>query len=560
MAGIATSPSETDVLRAISELFTAKISAAALAHYPTLRIQTNNLHAGLTSAIQATDRIVSEWSTRLSICANVCDDFRSPARPLFAYRIIAPALVRNLHQAADFLLDEARGAPLVCLDQIGEATPSFSDFVKLGAAVRSFLDSLVQTAYQLATFDGRQINYKFLQSLLSFAAVAPPSLHSNIVSPDMQAALNAFVALSSKERKNSAFTKAAHDQFPQRLALACQAVGFEERRRLNIELLFGFCSDFVHSGYVSVLALGSPGTEIVMGGYEDAFTARAENFAELKQRLLAECAGAYADLFLPVFRQAIGRTLAGGMPNSWADELDRLVHEIGSLREILHRRLVEPVRQGLIGSKTSLRINCMCGGQVDVYPPHLDWDRFCPSCGSRLVLHEVPASVDYVISASGAGDVLGSDATRIGQLDGAVKSKLERITAKHQLKRSRSALQFLLIRDLINCDEDTLEVPSIVTSTPNDADRGQCTLLAFVAAKSLARCAAVRIRCNCGKAVDYHTAEQTNMCRCPGCKTYIGLVGVTGDGESIKILKPDGTPGTAPIFGRDRFSNQGTAT
>ena len=189
---------------------------------------------------------------------------------------------------------------------------------------------------------------------------------------------------------------------------------------------------------------------------------------------------------------------------------------------------------------------------------HHDWDRFCPTCGSRFILHEVPAEVDYVISASGVGDVLGGDATKIAELDDAARDKLRRITAKHAPEDGKGEVRFMLITDLVGCDENTLEVPSRVTSAPGDDRRGQCTFFAFVAAKSLKRCAAVRIRCNCGTEADYQTAAQTNICRCPRCRTSIGLLGVTGDGESIQILNPDGTPGMAPIQARDRFAHPGT--
>lgn len=554
-----TLPTEANVLRAISGLLTAKKSAAALAHYPTLRIQTNNLHAALEKAILTTDRIVGEWSAKLLDDTKVTSEFHLPAAPLFAYRTIAPALVRNVHQTADFLLDEAQGTPPVDVDRVGETVPSFSDFVKLGAAVRGFLDALVQTAYQLATFDGRQLNYKFLQSLLSFATVAPPSLHANIVSPDMQTVLDAYVALAGKDRKSSAFTKAAHDQFPQRLLVVCQLAALPDWRRRNIELLFSFCSDFVHSGYVSVLAIGEPGPGFILGGPGDAFTPRAENFAELKQRLLAECAGAYTDLLLPVLKQAIGRTLAEAMPTGWSNELDHSARDIGGVREILHRQLVEPVRQDLIGSKTVLRINCMCGAQVDVRPPHHDWDRFCPTCGSRFVFHEVSPEVDYVVSPAGVGDVLGGDATKIADLGDVATDKLKQIAAKHAPKDGEGEVRFLLITDLVGCDENTLAVPSRVTSAPGGHRKGQCTSFTFVASKSLERCAAVRIQCNCGAEVDYQTAARTNVCRCARCRTYIGLLGVAGDGLSVQILNPDGTPGMAPVQARDRFAHPGTA-
>ena len=247
-----------------------------------------------------------------------------------------------------------------------------------------------------------------------------------------------------------------------------------------------------------------------MGGPGDAFTPRAENFAELKHSLLAECAGAYADLLLPALRHAISRTLTTAMPVVWADELDDATHRIGDIRTILHRRLVEPIRQGLTMSATTIRIDCMCGGQVNLRPPHHEWDRFCPDCGSRFVLHEVGEEVDYVVSASGIGDVLGGDAVKIDQLDSEARAKLNRIAAKHAPQKSADEVNFLLITDLANCDEESLEVPSRICSVPREDLRGRCSIFAFVVSKSMERCAIVRIQCNCGAQVEYRPPyEQT---------------------------------------------------
>lgn len=551
------SPSDADVLQAIADLLTAKRSSAALAHYPTLRIQTNNLHAALESAIRRAELVLDRWSAKLSNDGEVAPEFQVQGTALSPYRTIAPVLIRNLHRTADFLLEETRAAPAVGVHQVADIVPSFSDFVKLGAAVRGFLDALVQAAYQLATFDGFQLNYKFLQSLLSFATVAPPSLHTNIVSAKMQAALDAYVTLSNKHKKNSAFTKAAHDQFPQRLQVACHLAGLPDWRRRNLELLFSFCSDFVHSGYISVLAIGDPEPAVILGGPDDAFTPRAENFAELKLRLLAECAGAYADLLVPVLRHAADRTHVSGMPSDWKDELDTVMTGIGDVRAILHRQLVEPARKGLIASGAMVRIHCMCGHQVELGPPHHEWDRFCPNCGSRFVLHEVGGEVDYVVSQVGIGDVLGGDAPKIGALNAAAKAKLYRIATRHAPKDEQDVIRFVLITDLDRCNENTLEVPSQVTSCPSDNDRKRCQLFAFVSAKSVERCATVRIHCNCGAEVDYVTATRTNICRCSNCERVIGLIGVSGDGYEVTIQNPDGTPGTAPIQARNRFKIPG---
>tara|TARA_B100001167_G_scaffold189885_1_gene155453 strand:- start:5734 stop:7371 length:1638 start_codon:yes stop_codon:yes gene_type:complete len=543
----------------MAALFEARASAAALGHYPTLRIQTQNLHDALSASIAAVENLAEDWRNELRRDLAVANEFRASDSALFAYRTIAPALVRNVHRTADFLLEETHPTPAVDLDLVGSTVPSFSDFVRLGAATRAFLDAVVQTAYQLATFDGAQLNYKFLQSLLSFAAVAPASLHSNIVSDEMQAALDAYVALSGKERKNSAFTKASHEQFPQRLAVAALAAGLPDRRRRNLELLFGFCSDFVHSGYVSVLALGSETPGFVLGGPGDAFVPKAENFAELKQRLLAECAGAYADLLLLVLRQAIDRTLSTHMPVKWVEALDEARTQVADTRHILHRQLIEPVREGLPGSEEVIHIACICGSMVRLEPPHREWDRFCHDCGSRFALFEVDEGVDYVVSSSGVGDVNGGDAPKIADLDPAARDKLGRIAARHAPDDVDDEIAFALIRDLQHCDEATLEVPSLVTSAPGEMERSNCSLMAFVASKAIERSATVRVTCNCGSAADYETASGTYVAHCRGCGARIGLLGVTGDGAFVGIQNPDGSPGKAPIQGRNRFEEPGVA-
>lgn len=554
-----TSPSEADVLRAISDLFQGQSSTAALAHYPTLRIQTTNLHAALCTSISSIEALVAQWADELTRDESVSMEFRSAGTSKPAYRTIAPALVRNLHRTADFLMEETRARPAVSIDRVEETIPSFSDFVKLGASVRGFLDALVQTTYQLATFDGLQLNYKFLQSLLSFAAVAPSSLKTNITSPAMQTILDAYVALPPKNRKNSDFTKAAHEQFPQRLQVGAQISGLPDWRRRNLELLFSFCSDFVHSGYISVLAVGEPGLGIISGNTDDAFTPRAENFAELKQRLLAECAGAYIHLFLPTLRKAISRVLVADIPADWNNRLDDAIDRVHALREIVGRRLVTPIRRGLIDSDIVLHVPCMCGKQADLPSPHHAWDRFCPACGSRFDFHEVDDRIDYVISEDGVSEVLGGDAIKIAELDQVSHEKLCRIAAKHKRPHEEGKLHFLYIADLENCDEITLNVECCVTLAPKDADRARCTLFAFVAAKSMERCKAVRIGCNCGAETDYMTSDKTNVVQCSQCQTKIGLFGVTGDGEGIQIAKTDGSLDIAPIQARKRFVVAGVA-
>lgn len=550
--------SEGEVLEAISELFGKKKSDAALAHYPTLRIQTNNLHAALQKSISSTNAIVDRWAIKLEEDSHTDEDFRTSDSPLSPYRIIAPALVRNMHHTANFLLDETRIIPAVQSKDISKTIPSFSDFVRLGAAVRAFLDSLVQTSYQLTTFDGKQLNYKFLQSLISFAPVAPQSLKTNIASPKLQKILNSYASLETKQRKDSSFTKASNEQFPQRLEAVCQKVNCESKRRRNIELLFNFCSDFVHSGYVSVLALGEPGAGFIMGGPDDSFTPRAENFSELKQRLLVECANAYAEIFLPVLRKAINRTLI--QDDQWKDLLNNSISVINESLAIIGRKLIEPVRKGALGSGEELSIDCMCGRSLNLSTIQHEWDHYCRFCGSRFKFCEVPEETDYIISSSGPGDVLGSDAKKIRHLDHSELSKLDRIFRKHSNKLSKEPVEFRLVDDLMRCNEDTLQTDSYVTHVPTDIEKETCDTFTWVATKSLERCAIIQITCICGKICNYQTSPKSSVCHCPRCNRNIGIFGISGNIEKLEIKNTDGSPGHIEVQARNRFIKPGTAT
>lgn len=550
--------SEGEVLNAISELFLKRKSDAALAHYPTLRIQTNNLHAALRESIFSISEIVELWAEKLGNDSRTDEKFRNPGSPLSSYRIIAPALVRNMHYTSDFLLEETQGIPAVQPKDISKTIPSFSDFIRLGAAVRAFLDSLVQTSYQLATFDGKQLNYKFLQSLISFAPVAPQSLQTNIASQKLQEILKNYASLENKKRKDSSFTKSSNEQFSQRLEVACQHAHCDNKRRRNIDLLFNFCSDFVHSGYVSVLALGEPGAGFIMGGPDDAFVPRAENFAELKQRLLTECANAYAEIFLPIFGSAINKTLTD--EDQWSDLLKSSTSTIKKSLSIIGRVLIEPVRKGVLGTGESLSIDCMCGHSMSLSEIQHEWDRYCHSCGSRFKLHEVPEDTDYVISSSGIGNVLGSDAKKIKYLDHSERSKLDRIFRKHSYKLNKEPVEFQLINDLTRCNEDTLKTDSRVTHAPTEAEKKKCDLFTWVAAKSLERCATILITCNCGEVCNHQNSPNSSICQCPRCKRNIGIFGISGQIEHVEIMNPDGTIGEIEIQARNRFTKPNSAT
>jgi DNA-directed RNA polymerase subunit RPC12/RpoP len=290
-------------------------------------------------------------------------------------------------------------------------------------------------------------------------------------------------------------------------------------------------------------------SEAPLQSAEDLFFARSENFAELKFQLLHECAIFYGDVFLRALQCFVTRLLDPARNQISSRILDSQAKLFKSV-DLTYRTLVEPIREGLIGSNSTISYQCNCGGQVEWHPPHNDWDNYCPECGAQFVMHEVPGEVEYVISAAGVGDVTGGAAVKIPDLPPPLREKLTRISQKHKAPTAdRSGVSFLYIKDLENVDEDTLQSTIRVVGVASPEVNVKCQLFAFVSGNALKRNKQFPVRCNCGETASYDVSSERYVVLCNKCGSLIGLIAVSGNSKHVSGKGSDGAHCEYPIQG-----------
>jgi hypothetical protein len=307
-----TAPDRTEkVTGLIAANLTSITSSAALSHYPSLRIQTANLNRALLRSVEETTATLGEVSSLLSDDSAVTQEFRAPETALFHFRRVGPRIIHNFLLIANKLVRATPPEPKHPLADASLLRGSFEDFCDLCTSVRQFVDTLVECSYQLCALNPKYLNYKVLESLASFVVVAPASLQTPIYSRELEAVVQEYVKMNSKTRKNSDFTLASHEQFPQRVDFLSTVLkpSYHRNLRGNLNSVFKFCSDFAHVGYVSTLVVGSEAGQVYMGSADDVFLPRSENFAELKLQLLHECAIFYGDVFQRALQFFLGKLL-----------------------------------------------------------------------------------------------------------------------------------------------------------------------------------------------------------------------------------------------------------
>ena len=535
------------VLAVVAETLTRQPHSDAREHFQSLRARTRRLQRDFVDAIETADALIAEWRQALQDDAAVSDAFKRRDSDQEPFRRIAPIVAANFQRVAQMLATATEPAPPATTLEVLNSV-EFEDFIDLGAAVRQYTDSLVETSYQLAALDAAKFNFKFLDSLYSFAPVAPESLRQTLYSGALQATLTEFAEMKGGQRNNSEFSRNEHAQFGQRVAWLLQQLGANDELEWSLTKIFKFSSDFVHLGYASGVAL-APSPQIVMGT-GDFYTPRTLNYAELRVRLLGECVRYYAEVFLPALAITFEAMLID--PANLTERARDMGRRLQGVRQYLAGHPVhEFIKDGLIGSDQTIHIECgLCGTNVDWQPPHSMWDCYCEGCGKRFVADVVAEAVDYIVSGEGVSKVNGSDAPEIADLSESLREKLQTIRLRHLPEREGAEFRYLRITDLEHVDIETLEVPSIVTSRPGPQHDGQFQLVAYVASKALERQPQIEVHCNCRTIVTYQTATGTNVCRCLACNNSIGIFGLAGDASHLPVMDaPGGSPRLVPIHG-----------
>jgi len=541
-----------EVLGIIAANLTTLKSTAALSHYPSLRVQTRNLNSGVAASVDATFEMLRALRTALNDDQSVSPEFLNPNTPLVHYRILGPRIINNLLLITGKLLRDTRPEPALDVHESERLSGKFEDFCDLATSVRQFTDTVVETSYQLYALDPKYLNFKVLDSLASFVMVAPQSLQLPIYSAELEKIVQEFVAMPSRQRRNSDFSHSSNEQFPQRVKALVDGLkpSFHDHVEGNLNTVFKFCSDFAHIGYVSTLVTGSEAGQVVLGGPGDAFYPRTENFAELKWQLLREALVFYADIFLRALLAFMRRALREQSRAAIEPDIQTQIDQLLKVYRLTHRTLVEPIVEGLIGSATTVRFKCNCGAAVEWAPPHHEWDNYCRQCGARFVMHEVPPQIGYVVSAAGPGDVTGSAAMKIADLPVQLRGKLKRIWERHRDDLAKKdGIAFIHLTDPENIDEATLEQVVQVLRVPTPVEKATCQIYAWVANAALRWDREIIIHCNCGTAVPWKPPFDENTVQCAHCSRRIGLMVVSGDPGYLAGDNADGSSFPMTVHG-----------
>lgn len=535
-----------EVLAAVTDAMTRPPTAAALAHFPSIRAQTARVSADFEMAVVQVDEVVQWFRAQLENDTLVKEAFRDPADAA-PFRQIVPILLENFQRLSRKLLATTKPAGRAAsIDELDRIEVRHDDFINLGVVVRQFIDSMIETAYQSDKLDPRAFNYQFFDSLVSFAPVAPLSLNSRLYSDKIQQTVQSFALPKGRRQRVEAYASNEHSCFAERVDFLAGRVEASQWCRDGIKLVFKFCSDLVHLGYASDVVLGGSRVgQIVLGVAGDYYTASAENFAEVKLRLLRQCAHYYVEFFIAACKASIQSMLVGASKGvGMLDAADRV---LSSSHGLADRAAFEFIRDGLVGSDRTIDIECgRCGDWFSWAPPHHRWDCYCRGCGALFEIRIVPEAIDYMVSVEGESIVLGSDAPDISDLPLHLREKLRRIRQRHIPMRETEEMHFCRITDIEHVDEETLVVDTLCTVRP--AMDAQFQLIGYVAHKALSRQEHVYLICACGASVQYSTTRGDLLCQCTQCDQIIGIFGVSGDGAHVVLADaPDGTPQLAPI-------------
>lgn len=535
------------VLTAIARAMTRPPVPAALSHFPSLRAQTARANSDFAGAVEAVDLAITWFKAKLQDNADAAPAYALPSDHA-PFRQIVPLALEGSQRATRKLLAATHPADrATTLEQVERIRVDSGDFTDLGTATRQCIDSMIESSYQVCRLDPRTFNYAFLESVVSFASGAPPSLSTQLHSEEIQKAIDDFAKSKGRKKRVAAFACDDHSSFDDRVSFLADLLAANVRCRKALQSGFKFCSDLVHLGFASDAALGTTRAgQVILGIAEDHYTASAENLAEVKLSLLRLCAESYLHFFIAAIGTSMRAMLAD--PAGGLALLAKASAWLASSPGLEDRVAFEFVADSLMASDRTIDIQCgRCGGEFAWNAPHHRWDCYCRGCGCRYEIIVVADAVDYILSAEGESLVLGSDAPAIAQLAGPLREKLGRLRARQVPPRKSEAMAFLHITDLERVDEQTLAVEPLCTSRP--AMDAKFQLIGFVAVKALARCAQMQLMCACGQVVPYATASKDALVQCGHCRRVIGVFGVAGDGTQVALTTPEGKPQFAPIHG-----------
>lgn len=489
---------------------------AALSHLPSHRIWVEQLYRSWSKVSEEIDAIHSSLSRLISMPGNLQDDAHDLEISNFC-KIIPQMLThqslmtKRLLRAIDLVPASTKGD-----EGMGRSFDEFSDLV---TTIRQFIDSTVQTSFQLFRLEARELNFAVLNSLQSFLTFAPDSLHVSFMNDDLVMLINEYDDLTWKERKNSTFSGTRYERFGAKVDLLSSSLpdGIDKSLKEVIKAMFRFSSEFTHAGYVSTLITSSDEEGLFLGSEDDCFFASKENFAELEFRLFKTCTAALADIYLSSLKLLTERLLP-------PEGQTQLVGQIDAAINALHKpwkatgweKMFLFVSAPAVRNGDVVRIKCFCGQTWNWKKPHHNWDLFCTGCGTTFRPVPICSDFGYVVTATGPADVFGSPQPIIDDLTPGERGHIYEIWKEFReasevaAYKGREEIPIIYIRSVSSFNR---------TMPPLKHEK----LYTFIGERSLLEGAGVPIHCNCTYVTLLLPPLKLEEIECWACKSIIKL-------------------------------------
>lgn len=301
----------------------------------------------------------------------------------------------------------------ITVETVGKLKKDFLDFNNLVTSARQFIDSLVADAYQLILLEPKETNFQVLTSLYSFNKYATKSIKQALFNSDIQNSLTEFEHLEYNKRvrgQESSITKCGKKSFGEKVDFLFDSLNLMANTDFKEEIknLFSFSSEFTHIGYVSTFFTSSNTSEVIFSDDISPYLPSTENFSELKYEILETATKFFVEVYLPSIENSLKKSLAQDTFKRFENLITSIISKITADLGTRNNQYYFFIRQGLIGSKETINLTCMCGAINHWNPPHDLTNIYCKKCGSQFTLIEVEGDPGYIITSNGPVKVIGS--------------------------------------------------------------------------------------------------------------------------------------------------------
>lgn len=418
---------EIDVLKKISSNLTERKGSAALSNYRVLCNNIAFLNEAFSNTIGTLRRLHREIASVLKNDSLLNSQYKS-GTDLNAFIPIVSRLQLNSFSVFEKLatLTTSDERAHIAIENVSELSRGFDDYNNLVTATRQYIDSIVSDSYQLYLLDPKSFNYHVLVSLNSFSKYATKSLAHALFNTEVESALNEFGTIKFKDWTKSHITECNHTTFAQKVDFLFSVLGVPSDPGLPDDLknIFKFSSEFTHIGYISTFFTSTSGAEVIFGDDDGPYLPSTENFSELKYEVLETACKALLATYVPSLVKCLEKLMLKPQAEKFSASLHLAAKSLSEAIASRNSKYFFFIKTGLISSKTSIPLTCMCGDTKTWMPPHDTSDLYCGSCGSTFQLLEVDGEGGYIITSNGPAKIIGANVPDFRDLPIAEQIKL----------------------------------------------------------------------------------------------------------------------------------------